>query len=705
MINKLMGMGLAAVVAGVSGDAAAQVLAGNEFQVNVVTTGAQQRPSIAVRPDGDFVIVYESAAGDGSYTGVLGRRFDATGAALGGEFQVNTYTTDDQYSPSVAADAKGNFVVVWTSADGSSNGVFGQRFEASGARRGAEFQVNTYTTGTQGFSFRSGPFVASAADGRFVVAWTSSGGSDGSATSVQARRYDAQGIAQGDEFQVNAYTTAGQAVSSVSMAADGAFMFGFSSAGEDGSGSSAVARRFDASGNPIGGDFVVSGATAGGQYAPIVNMADDHGFVVDFAQPDANSFGLRGRRFDAAANALGVEFQVNTQEAGFQYGYAIGRNAAGDFVMGWSDEHEVFLRRFLADGTPRGGEFLVNTYTLAAQEETRLGSDDVGNLVVTWSSFSQDGSVQGVFAQRIGGLRPAALDVDTSGNRVWEPGEQVDVRPTWRNINGAAQTFGGLLVSLTGPAGAGYTMGNRLADYGTVASGASAPCADCYSVFVDNPAARPVQHWDASALESIAPDAQGQRKAWRLHIGGSFTDVPVTNPFYPFIETLLHRGVTGGCGGTAYCPASTTTRDQMSVFVLVAKEGAGYAPPACTTPVFNDVPASSPFCRFIEDLARRGVVSGCGGGDYCPAAAVTREQMAVFVLRTLDPALDPPACTAPVFGDVPAGSPFCKWIEELARRGVVGGCGGGDYCPAAPVSREQMGVFIGATFGLTLYGP
>ena len=99
------------------------------------------------------------------------------------------------------------------------------------------------------------------------------------------------------------------------------------------------------------------------------------------------------------------------------------------------------------------------------------------------------------------------------------------------------------------------------------------------------------------------------------------------------------------------------------------------------------------------------MVSGCGGGNYCPAAEVTREQMAVFVLRTLDPTLTPPACGAPVFGDVPASSAFCPWIEELARRGVVSGCGGGNYCPTAAVSREQMGVFIGLTFGLSLYGP
>jgi len=698
-------VGVALALAGSPPGAAAQVLAGSEFRVNVVTTGAQQRPSIAVRAGGDFVVVFESYGADGSYNTVLGRRFDATGAALGGEFQVNTTTTDNQFSPSVAADAKGNFVVVWTGPDQNVYGVFGQRFDAAGGRRGAEFQVNTYTTGTQGFAGRSAPFVASAADGRFVVAWASNPGTDGSGLSVQARRYDAQGVAAGAEFRVNTYTTADQVVSSLSMAADGTFMVGFSSMGEDGSGEAAVARRFDALGGPIGGEFVVSDTTAGGQYAPIVNMANDHGFVVDFAQNDTDHFGLRGRRFDPAANPLGAEFQVNSQDAGFQYGYASGRDAADDFIIGWSDMDNVFVRRFLADGTPRDTEFQVNTYTPAGQAQTRLGSDDVGNVVVTWSSFSQDGSGQGVFAQRLGGLRPAALSVDTAGNRVWEPGEAIDVRPTWRNLNGAAQTVGSTLTALSGPAGATYVLTDGTGSYGTIANNASTPCADCYAVSVDDPSPRPVQHWDATALESITPDQQGQKKRWRLHIGGSFADVPSTGPFYRFVETLLHAGVTGGCGGADYCPGTATTRDQMSVFVLIAKEGAGFLPPACTTPIFGDVPASSPFCRFIEELSRRGVVSGCGSNRYCPADPVTREQMAVFVLRTLDPALRPPVCTTPLFDDVPAGSPFCRWIEELARRGVVTGCGGGNYCPSAAVTREQMGVFITATFGLTLYGP
>jgi hypothetical protein len=214
-------------------------------------------------------------------------------------------------------------------------------------------------------------------------------------------------------------------------------------------------------------------------------------------------------------------------------------------------------------------------------------------------------------------------------------------------------------------------------------------------------ATRPVVHWDSTVMETLAP---GGSKTWTLHIGGSFSDFPPTSPFYRFVETILHRGITGGCTTSTFCPSSTTTREQMSVFVLIAKEGAGYAPPACTTPMFTDVPASSPFCRFIEELARRGVTAGCAANLYCPQAEVTRAQMAVFVLRTLDPNLNPPACTTPVFTDVPASDPFCRWIEELFRRGVVTGCAPNQFCPNNPVTREQMGVFLVETFSLSLYG-
>jgi hypothetical protein len=180
-----------------------------------------------------------------------------------------------------------------------------------------------------------------------------------------------------------------------------------------------------------------------------------------------------------------------------------------------------------------------------------------------------------------------------------------------------------------------------------------------------------------------------------------FLDVPGAHAFHRFVEILVRRSVTGGCGAGLFCPAAPVTREQMAVFLLTSKEPAGYVPPACVTEHFGDVPCSSPFAAWINELAARGVTGGCGGGNYCPASAVTREQMAVFLLLTFEgPGYAPPACLTPVFSDVPCSSGFARWINELVARAITAGCGPGAYCPISPVTREQMSAFLVTTFGL-----
>jgi hypothetical protein len=92
-------------------------------------------------------------------------------------------------------------------------------------------------------------------------------------------------------------------------------------------------------------------------------------------------------------------------------------------------------------------------------------------------------------------------------------------------------------------------------------------------------------------------------------------------------------GITSGCGNNNYCPNQTVTRDQMAVFLLRAKYGAGYSPPAATG-IFGDVPSNYWAAAWIEQLAEEGITSGCGNGNYCPGGAVNRDQMAVFLVRS-----------------------------------------------------------------------
>jgi hypothetical protein len=203
---------------------------GGEFQVNSHTTGYQRYPSLAIGPDGGFVVAWESVGQDGDRTGVFGRRFDALGAPLGGDFQVNTYTTDYQRDPAIDTDLYGNFVVVWESyrQDGSRSGVFGQRLDASGVRLGEEFQVNAHTTEAQ----RS-PSVESLSGGGFVVVWESAD-QDGNDLGVFGRRFAADGLPMGTEFQINAYTTGAQGAPTIVADPAGNFVVGWESYGQDG---------------------------------------------------------------------------------------------------------------------------------------------------------------------------------------------------------------------------------------------------------------------------------------------------------------------------------------------------------------------------------------------------------------------------------------------------------------------------------------
>src|SRR5262249_19207232 len=105
---------------------------GTEFRGNANTTGDQAQPAIASTGGGGFVVVWNSSSAVGSFDAdIFGQRFDAAGARIGDEFQVNTFTTSGQNKPAIASDASGNFVVVWQ-GDGAGDfyGVFGQRFSS-----------------------------------------------------------------------------------------------------------------------------------------------------------------------------------------------------------------------------------------------------------------------------------------------------------------------------------------------------------------------------------------------------------------------------------------------------------------------------------------------------------------------------------------------------------------------------------------------
>jgi len=180
----------------------------------------------------------------------------------------------------------------------------------------------------------------------------------------------------------------------------------------------------------------------------------------------------------------------------------------------------------------------------------------------------------------------------------------------------------------------------------------------------------------------------------------TFTDVPPSNPFFDFVETLSRDDISQGCGGGKFCPDDGVTRAQMAVFLLKSKYGSGYNPPPATGGVFSDVHPGDFAAAWIEELAAQGITAGCASGKYCPNQIVSRAQMAVFLLRTKHGSSYVPPAPTGVFGDLDPNDPFTPWIEELAAEGITSGCGGGNYCPNDPSSREQMAAFLVKTFAL-----
>ena len=712
MIQRRMAFAIVIALLDSALSASAQVPLGPEFRVD---SGGFPHPfayvytsrSAAMARDGRFVVVWTTGASFLEFD-VVARRFDAEGRAEGPDFLVHSATTGYQADQAIGMDGAGNFVVVWS----GEAGIEGQRFDAAGMRLGAEFVANSSTT-----SPAIEPSIAVAPGGGFVVVWTA-GGFNGPAE-VAGRLFDATGAPLGAQFEVNTFTTGFQGRATVDTDGAGNFVVVWENNHPPSLFPTAFGQRFLANGDRQGGEFQVATNPPDYQRRPLVKVADDGAFLVAWRGSEGGP-GVFARQFDANGVPFASHFRVEQHTTAAAGTPDVAFDAEGDFVISWfyggaidGSGYGVFARRFESSGAPMGTEFRINTYTTGNQWLPSIASDPAGNFVIAW--FSEQNGVDGVFAQRFaGGLSAAALVVDGSagttsdGNGVFEAGETVAVAPSWLNANFSAETFTGTASSFTGPGSSTYTIADGAATYGTVASNATGSCtttADCYALGVTLIGSRPAAHWDASFLEQISPANLGAAKTWTLHIGDSFADVPRSSLFYRFVERILHHGITSGCSATQYCPLFATTREQMAVFVLVAKDGPGNFPPASTTPIFIDVPASCPFCRWIEELARRNVVAGCGGGNYCPTAPVSREQMAVFVLATKEPGLQPPACGTPMFNDVPASSGFCRWIEELARRSVVTGCGGGNYCPTAAVTREQMAVFVSATFGRMLYGP
>ena len=392
---------------------------GAEIAVNTTTAGYQDTPRVAAFADGSFVVTWESAGQDGSGYGVYGQRFDASGAKVGSEFGVNSTVAGDQYNADVAALDGGAFVVSWTSddQDGSLSGIYAQLFDSTGSKLGGEFLVNTYTLDRQRLSS-----IAALDDGRFLISWDSAG-QDGDERGVYAQLFNADGSRSGLEFRVNATAVSSQFQSSAAALGDGGFAIAWVSFQPDGDDADVYMQRFSAAGTPLGAETLVNTYLDSNQNDPSVTMLTTGDFVVSWTslhQDEMGGHGVYAQIFSADGSRIGGEFRANTWIHNIQATQAVTPLPNGEFVVAWNSsgqdgsDYGIYAQRFAADGTRRGGEYIVNLTTTGRQLDPALASLNDGGFVAVWESDGQDGSLGGIFARRYEPIFVAAGNEPTS---------------------------------------------------------------------------------------------------------------------------------------------------------------------------------------------------------------------------------------------------------------------------------------------------
>ncbi|MBI4782732.1 MAG: hypothetical protein HY785_15630 [Oscillatoriophycideae cyanobacterium NC_groundwater_1537_Pr4_S-0.65um_50_18] len=379
---------------------------GSEFSVNTTTANDQDRPAIAFGSSSRYAIAWQSESQNGNDSYICGRLYQFDGGGVGSEFKISQ-AGNDPTDPAIAIDGLGNAIVVWSStAQNGSRNVYAQRLDAVGRQVGATLLASSSTAGDQ-----TVPAVAMDKDGNFVVTWTSNGrpnastkGKDNSGTGVYAQQFTANGRSVGREFRVNTTKDANQGNSVIAMNSMGDYVIAWESSGQDGSGKGIYAQIYRSNGRRIGSELQVANATAGSQDQPTVGIDATGNFVIAWRSSDSDGLGIYARRFGASGDPLGQEFQVNSTPSDSQTTPSIGMEPEGKFAITWASNgqgsgYDIYAQRYNPAGKRSGGEFRVNQIQNKAQTDPAIGMAANGDFVVGWVTNNQ-GRDTDISAQR-----------------------------------------------------------------------------------------------------------------------------------------------------------------------------------------------------------------------------------------------------------------------------------------------------------------
>ncbi len=381
------------------------------FTVNTYTVGAQERSSPAFYRDGEFVVAWDSdrspriqvvsqPPNDSDGYSIRAARFDGI-KRLGGEFQVNSYTTGDQRRPRTASNRGGSFVVVWESADGPGEySVRGQRFDSAGMHQGAEIQIS------QDIETPPAPRVAMNSKGGFIAVWHSDGpGTDGDGTAVRARHFDSSGTPQGSDFQVNEETAGDQknAVVGIRSGSEGDFVVVWES------NESIKGKIFNSNGPDIS-EFLLNADQGAPHHSPSLTRYFDTNvgitWVYDCPEVDADcvdssslcKIGAYGFSFPKEQPPDPGGFRLSAPGLSCDSHPDVGQETANLFVVVWqhfsadASRLEIRGRGFNSDDNPNKEIFRVNQCEAGLKGFPAIAHTSGRKRVVTWGSDFSGGA-------------------------------------------------------------------------------------------------------------------------------------------------------------------------------------------------------------------------------------------------------------------------------------------------------------------------
>ena len=370
---------------------------GQNFKVNDDTVNARQdKVDVAMDASGSFVITWPDTR-NGNWD-IYSQRYDDDGSPVGSNFRVNDDAGNDkQFKPKVAYNSSGGFILIWEDKRNVLSDIYAQRYDASGTPLGQNFKVND----DEGSAGQYTPAVAVDDLGSFVIAWYDFRDGD---RNIYAQRFGYDGSVLGQNFRVNDDSAAAQQYEpAVAFDSSGGFIIvwhDYRNGNWD-----VYAQRYNDNGSAIGQNFKVND-DAGSAHQLSTDIISNalNGYIIVWRDERGGNADIYAQRYDNDGSSIGQNFKVN-DDAGSaaQYRPSAAFNVSGDFIVVWHDlrdgDRNIYAQRYNSDGSPIGQNFRVNDDASTEQQyEPAVAFDSSGGFIVAWEDY-RNGD-RDIYAQR-----------------------------------------------------------------------------------------------------------------------------------------------------------------------------------------------------------------------------------------------------------------------------------------------------------------